>query len=103
MEIANLAGGGKNSLLDSKNELDIRTDEVLFLKLAKNELNSFLPFHIPPYTKFINKENFSSMYGILQLSYVYDSGHKLTDDEIKAFAYGDIGQKLYLKVIFRLI
>ncbi|KZX17809.1 hypothetical protein MBCUT_00200 [Methanobrevibacter cuticularis] len=90
--LANLVSDGKKSLFDSRNVWEFKDEGNSFFSLGIRELKSRSPIYLPPLTKFVNDSSFLAMYAILELSYVYDSGHKLTDDELKSIVFGDIGQ-----------
>lgn len=90
--LANLGGSDKNGLFDSRNVWEFKDEGNSFFSLGVKELKSRSPIYLPPLTKFVSDTSFLAMYVILELSYVYDSGHKLTDDELKSIVFGEIGQ-----------
>jgi hypothetical protein len=90
--LVDLVSEGNKNLFDSKNMWEFKDNENSFFGLGLKELKSKFPIYLPPLTKFVNDSSFLAIYGILGLSYVYDSAHKLTDDEIKSIVFGEIGQ-----------
>ena len=97
-EFGNLEGSDNDKLYDSRNVWKLNTAESPFLDLAKKELHSRSPIFLPPLTNFITCMNIEGMYTNLIRSYIYSSGHKITDNEIKSILLGDIGQHVTLFV-----
>jgi len=92
-DLANLVRDGKKGLLDSRNVWVFKDYEgSSFLGLGIKEMKSRSPIYLPPLTKFVNDTSLLAMYAMLQLSYIYDSGHKLTENEHKSIIFGEIGQ-----------
>lgn len=73
-----------------------RFDEskIPFINAAKKGFGFNSPIYLPPLTKVIDYTSFIAMYSIIQLSYIYHSGHKLYDDEYKSIILGNIGFKV---------
>jgi len=84
----------KKSLFDSGNMGEFNVENIYFFDLAKKSLKNEPIFYFPPLTKFIHYQSLMDLYRILELSYSYDSGHKITDAEIKSIIFSGIVQRV---------
>lgn len=72
------------------NNFDYNIKKVPFLYTAKKGLGIQLPFYLPPITKLIDIFSLVSVYSMIQASYIFNSGHRLNNEEDKAIQLSDI-------------
>jgi len=92
--LTNVYSDGKN-ILASDNNWRMSFKDIPNFNIALKGFGRFeAPFYLPPITKVICFTQLRAMYLNVGLSYVYSSGHRLTERENKSLLLGDIGERV---------